>query len=144
MRRTAIPRSALGLIGGALLGIFGTMPASAATIPTGIAGQVEALFAGAQAVEPVAHRRYDPHRHGPRFRHRRDRYRHYHGGWYYAYPWWFYAVPPVIVIPPATRPTYLNRHVQWCLNRYRSYNVRTDTFVGYDGIRRRCRSPYRP
>ena len=33
-------------------------------------------------------------------------------------------------------------HVKWCLNRYRSYNPRTDTFVGRDGYRHRCRSPY--
>lgn len=33
-------------------------------------------------------------------------------------------------------------HVQWCLNRYRSYNPRTNTFMGYDGYRHRCNSPY--
>ena len=33
-------------------------------------------------------------------------------------------------------------HVRWCLNRYRSYNPRTDTFMGYDGRRHYCRSPY--
>ena len=33
-------------------------------------------------------------------------------------------------------------HVQWCLNRYRSYNPRTNTFMGYDGHRHRCNSPY--
>jgi BA14K-like protein len=30
-------------------------------------------------------------------------------------------------------------HVQWCQNRYLSYNLRTDTFAGYDGHRHRCR-----
>jgi hypothetical protein len=33
-------------------------------------------------------------------------------------------------------------HVEWCLNRYRSYNPRTNTFMGYDGYRHRCKSPY--
>lgn len=33
-------------------------------------------------------------------------------------------------------------HVEWCLNRYRSYNPRTNTFMGYDGFRHRCNSPY--
>ena len=33
-------------------------------------------------------------------------------------------------------------HVEWCLNRYRSYNPRTNTFMGYDGYRHRCNSPY--
>jgi hypothetical protein len=36
-----------------------------------------------------------------------------------------------------------SRHVRYCLNRYRTYNVRTNTFRGYDGYLHRCRSPYR-
>ncbi len=35
-----------------------------------------------------------------------------------------------------------NAHVEWCLNRYRSYNPRTDTFTGYDGRQHYCNSPY--
>ncbi len=35
-----------------------------------------------------------------------------------------------------------NAHVDWCLDRYRSYNPRTDTFRTYGGRDRRCRSPY--
>jgi hypothetical protein len=35
-----------------------------------------------------------------------------------------------------------NAHVQWCLNRYRSYDPSTDTYMGYDGYRHRCRAPY--
>ena len=41
------------------------------------------------------------------------------------------------------RPARVSRHVRYCLNRYRTYNVRTNTFVGYDGDLHRCRSPYR-
>ena len=33
-------------------------------------------------------------------------------------------------------------HVHWCLNRYRSYDPSSDTFLGYDGYRHRCNSPY--
>lgn len=43
-------------------------------------------------------------------------------------------------------PVYRYRgdpHVQWCLRRYRSYDVRTDTFQPYHGPRRYCNSPYR-
>lgn len=36
-----------------------------------------------------------------------------------------------------------NSHINWCLNRYRSYDVRTDTFQPYSGPRRYCNSPYR-
>lgn len=30
------------------------------------------------------------------------------------------------------------RSKQWCANRYRSYDWRSGTFMGYDGVRRRC------
>lgn len=30
-------------------------------------------------------------------------------------------------------------HVEACEDRYRSYDERTDTFLGYDGLRHRCR-----
>lgn len=33
-------------------------------------------------------------------------------------------------------------HVNWCYNRYRSYDARTDTFQPYHGPRRKCHSPY--
>jgi BA14K-like protein len=48
-----------------------------------------------------------------------------------------YAPPP----PPA--PVYAGPPpeadaVAWCMQRYRSYDPRSGTFVGYDGIRRPC------
>lgn len=33
-------------------------------------------------------------------------------------------------------------HVRWCVNRYRSYDTSTDTYLGSDGYWHRCRSPY--
>lgn len=45
--------------------------------------------------------------------------------------------------PPPRRWHGGRAHVNWCLNRYRSYNPRTDRFLGYDGRYHRCRSPYR-
>ena len=36
-------------------------------------------------------------------------------------------------------PGYTSNHVSACENRYRSYNVRTDSFLGYDGMRHACR-----
>jgi hypothetical protein len=33
-------------------------------------------------------------------------------------------------------------HVDWCLNRYRSYSPRTNTWVSYNGRVHRCISPY--
>jgi hypothetical protein len=34
-------------------------------------------------------------------------------------------------------------HVEWCLNRYRSYNPADNTWVSYSGEVHYCRSPYR-
>ncbi len=36
----------------------------------------------------------------------------------------------------------IDDHIAYCLHRYRSYHVRSDTYMGYDGYRHRCRSPY--
>ena len=33
-------------------------------------------------------------------------------------------------------------HVRWCLNRYRSYNPRTNLWVSYSGKKYQCDSPY--
>ena len=34
---------------------------------------------------------------------------------------------------------YSNDHVTACESAYRSYDVRTDTYLGYDGVRHQCR-----
>ncbi|WP_374591130.1 BA14K family protein [Ciceribacter sp. RN22] len=66
--------------------------------------------------------------------------------WYYRPappPIWYRPAPPVYRrLPP---PVYYlpSAHVRWCMNRYRSYNPRTDTYFGFDGRFHRCRSPYR-
>jgi BA14K-like protein len=48
---------------------------------------------------------------------------------------------------PYYRPYYRvaggSAHVRYCYNRYRTYDARSNTFIGYDGYRHRCRSPYR-
>lgn len=44
------------------------------------------------------------------------------------------------------RPVYQGRvsqaHVDWCANRYRSYDYRSNTFQPYNGPRQTCYSPY--
>lgn len=43
------------------------------------------------------------------------------------------------------RPAYRPRrgsHVEWCLNRYRSYNPRNNLYLAYEGVYRECRSPW--
>lgn len=137
---------AAGLIGGALM-LSGSAPASALTLPS------PAVSAPAEAgmVEQVHRRdrrarRYDRRRHGPRYSHRRPGFRHHYGGYWYSSPWW--TGPSIgfgITIPGATFGLGggSSGHVQWCLNRYRSYDPASDTFLGYDGYRHRCNSPYR-
>ena len=94
----------------------------------------------------VQHYRYDRHYHGDRYRYRRPGYSHFYGGYYYATPWWIgpsvYVAPRPFYVPPP--PVYDDRsdHVDWCLDHYRSYDPRSDTYLGYDGYRHRCISPY--
>lgn len=73
--------------------------------------------------------------------------------WYRPSPWYRPPPPPIYrPYPPTYRrlppppPVYYrlsSAHVRWCMNRYRSYNPRTDTYFGYDGRFHRCNSPYR-
>lgn len=48
-----------------------------------------------------------------------------------------YQAAPRRVYPGAT-----TAHVNWCLNRYRSYRASDNSFRPYQGPRRECRSPY--
>ena len=45
-------------------------------------------------------------------------------------------------VVPAYR-VRVSAHAEWCAARYRSYDVRTDTYQPYHGPRRGCWSPYR-
>jgi BA14K-like protein len=94
----------------------------------------------------VKHREWKKRHHGSRHHRRSHRHRHYHGGYWYENPWWVF---PMIGagIALGSRDHYYDRgygsrHVEWCLNRYRSYNIRTNTWVSYDGRVRYCNSPY--
>ncbi|WP_119392650.1 BA14K family protein [Taklimakanibacter lacteus] len=41
------------------------------------------------------------------------------------------------------QPQARSEHVRWCLARYKSYAVATNTYVTYDGRTRFCDSPFR-
>jgi len=86
-------------------------------------------------------RRYDRKRHGKRHRNRRHGYNHQYNGFYYAYPWWLYSAPGVYYGTRYAGSDY-ELHVEWCEDRYRSYNERRDAFKGYDGFWHACISPY--
>src|SRR5262245_19528681 len=127
-------------------------PSTASTVSLG--GTLPALGQPATAnPEFVQYRRamrpgwsYNRARHGLRYRYRHGRYAHYYRGWWYPRAWW--RTGPVVAfgVAPLAGGYYGSSagsgQVQWCLNRYRSYDPRTDTYMGYDGLRHRCNSPY--
>lgn len=95
--------------------------------------------------------KWDRDRHGRRCMHRNDRCRHYHRGHYYEKQWW--TLPLIIGGSIMADRAYGDdydydyadagdSHVQWCLDRYRSYNLRTNTWVSYSGHVRQCISPF--
>lgn len=140
---------AAAIIGGAVA-LFAPTPASA----TVVSGSAAAAAVETALAEEVRHtrrhrrhsRRYDRHRHGSRYRHRRPGFTFHYGGYYYANPWWvgpsvgFGVTVPVYPAPSVHVPS---AHVEWCSHRYRSYDPRTDTYVPRIGVRARCNSPYR-
>ena len=78
---------------------------------------------------------YKRHKHGKRYRKRRHGYNHHHYGYWYARPYWGAAYYG------GGRRAH-RKHVRWCLNRYASYRIRSNTFRDYDGYRYECVSPY--
>lgn len=63
--------------------------------------------------------------------------RHYYRGYYYQTPWW--ALPLVIGGAVAGSNNYGQSHYDACRERYRSYDSRSDTYLGKDGDRHLCR-----
>ncbi len=93
-------------------------------------------------------RRWDRRLHGDRCRYRAGGCRYYRNGYYYRTPWWTLPLVGAGVVIGSTlddgpyigpRP---RRHVAWCLDRYRSYNPRSNTWVSNSGDIRQCNSPY--
>ena len=88
--------------------------------------------------------RYDRGKHGHRSRWRDRDHSHFSDGFWYTAPFWALGTAALL----ANRDYYdrgYNRgdaHVEYCLDRYRSYDVETDSFLGYDGDYHRCNSPY--
>lgn len=152
MRKIVFSSVAASLIGGAML-LTGAGPAPAATLPSPAISSP-----GDTAVVEKVHRRgermvrrgdtvrvYDRYRHGPRYSYRRPGFHYYHAGYYYSSPWWIGpSIGFALTVPSVTLGLGggWSAHVDWCLNRYRSYDPASDTFLGYDGYRHRCNSPF--
>ncbi|MDQ0455462.1 BA14K family protein [Rhizobium paknamense] len=52
------------------------------------------------------------------------------------------APPPPGYYRPDGPPRAWRRHIQWCLDRYRSYNPDTNRYLDAYGRPRTCRSPF--
>ena len=157
MSKFALSSVAAGLIGGVLL-LSGHSPAAAATLPspalaapgdTAVVEEVQRRR-GDRARRGDHGRRYDRHRHGPRHSWSRPGYRHRYGNYYYSSPWWHgpsvgfsFSLPGVALGLTAPGIGGSSSHVQWCMNRYRTYDPHTDTYVPRIGERAYCNSPYR-
>jgi len=88
---------------------------------------------------------WNSRRDGKRCNSRFGNCRHYYKGHYYETPWW--TLPLIIGGSIAAQNNYDgggygNRHVEWCLDRYQSYNPRNNTWVAYSGRVNQCNSPY--
>jgi len=83
---------------------------------------------------------WDRHRHGDRFRDRHGVYTHFHDGYYYSSPWWTETAP--LVVLDDDDGGFGDDHVEWCMDRYRSYNPDNNTWVSYSGEIRECISPF--
>jgi hypothetical protein len=73
-------------------------------------------------------------------RHRDNHHRHFHNGLWFALPFWVGAA--ALSADRYDDDDYGNAQVEYCLSRYRSYDVETNTFLGYDGLRHECVGPY--
>ena len=135
--------AAAALLGGAML-LSAAAPASATALPN----LAVAAPADATVIDEVdnhrrryregrRHRDRDGRRHRDRDRHwSYDRHRHGHRH-RYRRPGYHYFSVTVPVVPTTTA------HVKWCLDNFRTYDIATDTYIGYDGYRHRCNSPFR-
>lgn len=91
----------------------------------------------------MGQRRYSHRHHGRRCSKWNNHCRHYYRGYYYETPWW--TLPLIIGGAVASSHSHghgYSRHVEWCEDRYRSYNPRYNTWVSYSGHVHQCVSPY--
>lgn len=66
--------------------------------------------------------------------------RYRYGNYWYPYQWWLPGVGVGIAI--GATANYNSKHKNWCANKYRSYNPKTNTYVTKNGVKKKCNSPY--
>ena len=150
MRKLLLSGIAASVIGGAAM-LSGSAPASAATLPSfalATPGDTAVVEKVQRSRRDRRARRYDRRHHGPRYRYARPGFRHHFGGHYYSSPWWSgpsigfgFSLPGVAL---GLSPGYggSSGHVEWCMNRYRTYDPRTDMYIPRVGEWAYCNSPY--
>ncbi|MCO6177494.1 BA14K family protein [Ciceribacter sp. RN22] len=119
-------------------------------VPVQAAPMAGIIRLGSDATAVDYHYRRPPPRgyyHGYRgYREHRPGYRRHRDGWWYplaAFGVGMAISGAITLPPPARRAAGINpRHYEWCIARYRSYDIRTNTFQPNFGRRRRCVSPY--
>ena len=74
---------------------------------------------------------------GPRCMTRTLNCRNYYRGYYYQTPWW--TLPLIIGGAVTSHNGYGQGHARWCRSNYRSYDLRSNTYLGRDGNRHVCR-----
>jgi hypothetical protein len=149
MLRNTMIAAGLALVGALCV----AAPVLAAPVAT--TGITLPLLTKSSNVEPAAYKR-------KRYVQRRPAWRYRHRGYapYYRHRGFYYA--PGIAIGAA--PYYgdydgyydddygyaeggdatgvNDEHVAWCMDRYRSYDQESDSFMGYDGYQHPCNSPF--
>ena len=121
--------------------IIGTASiASAMPAQKGIAQQSDmvdnAQYHGRDRADYREDTRYDRRRHGERYRRHRPGYTHFHQGHYYATPWWMGGPPVAVREHP--RGHYRDPHIAWCMKHHRTYDPRTNTYIGHRGRPMAC------
>ena len=145
MKRTL---SALAVVASLMAGVASQTTTASAAGPAGVVTALPAASSDSNVQQGQArrdrrwdrHSRWDRDRRGDRRWDRRGPPR-YHGprsGLYLE----FGTAPRVYRAPPRRSYGLSNAHVNWCYNRYRSYDARSNTFQPYNGPRRACYSPY--
>lgn len=87
-------------------------------------------------------------KHYPRYWRARPYY-YYPGYFNWGYCGWGYGALPYDCfgdddydVPAKSVRTSNSKHIKWCKARYKTYNVKTDTFIGKGKKKYRCNSPY--
>ncbi len=136
-----------------------TLSASAFPVQ-GLTGSLPAGISDVQEIRDRPHNR-PPHNNRPHHRPRpkpgyynghhgshyyRPGYRRYSDGWWYplaAFGAGAIIGGAIVNQPPATNYGGINpQHVQWCMNRYRTYRSYDNTYAPRVGVRAQCYSPY--